>query len=164
MKQIHFENSIKTNANSEGQSFPCPPRLTNPLSLSIIDFPSFFQRAWEFLYGKDDRPFDANMHHFLNLNKIAGALWKDGKSAAVFFSREQVAFSSKKEAHDYVDFCDEIISKPNELFRPVRLWECTSKILQVLLLQVLQKIVEDCVSRLVEYMKPLLASEQKTVS
>ena len=103
------------------------------------------------------------MRHFQNLGATLETFLKDGKSAAQFFSRENLVFSELDGIVTF-SFCERTISHPHHFSSSIEFWESISKILQVLLLQLLQKVVEDNVPKMVEYLTPLLVPHEESVS
>lgn len=174
----HLKDFIKVNVKSEEDSkhllsklenlselvYPISP-LNNLVFWDVIGFCSYFERTWEFIY-KNTTPLFNKSNCFQNRVDVAYKLWSDGGTAARFFSNEKptfesLAFPSQEEADQALAICERIASNSDRLFPPFKFWDSISNILQVLLIQILQKIVVDNVPKWVENIKPLLFSSKK---
>lgn len=137
------------------------PRDINPFYRDLTEFYPYFQKAFQFITGEEILLFEQDTYKLIAPNKIASVLWEYGKVAAEFFSREKLSFESADEARHVLDICDQIVSNPEDLFPPVLFHKSICRILNVLLILILKKAVDDSVPMLSKYVKSLFEPNPK---
>ena len=115
---------------------------------------TYIQRAWDFLYPKHTPLFDKKTHRLLNADTVAADLWRDGTTAAKFFGKKAAPFSSEADVRKALDSYDRIVLTPHGLVPPILFWNSVPGILHTLLLQIMQRIVEDSAPKLTAFIRP----------